>query len=82
MATINVDNLEFCVDCCMAIANGEATDAHMGEMIELWGEGINGVLGLVLSCSEDCEGWFSWTPCDGCGSSLGGDRHPGAHIVS
>ena len=23
---------------------------------------------------EECEPWFSWAACDGCGSTLGGDR--------
>lgn len=24
--------------------------------------------------TEDCEPWFSWSACDLCGSTLGGDR--------
>ena len=24
---------------------------------------------------EDCEPWFSWSSCHGCGSRLGGSRH-------
>ena len=31
---------------------------------------------LYPSCPEDCEGGFSWSSCNGCGSTLGGDRHP------
>lgn len=30
----------------------------------------------VLNCPEDCEGEFSWSRCDVCGSGLGGVRHP------
>ena len=26
---------------------------------------------------EDCEPWFSWSPCHGCGSGLGGSRMHG-----
>ncbi|MCP4307341.1 MAG: hypothetical protein GY788_21215 [bacterium] len=31
-------------------------------------------------CADDtgenpCEGWFSWSSCEACGSSLGGDRY-------
>lgn len=89
MATIDADELEFCTDCVFMIANGEGTDAHMEAMVSIWGEGIRGVLGLALSShckecideDEPCEGWFSWSRCDGCGSSLGGDRQPGAHII-
>jgi hypothetical protein len=84
MATVNVDNLEFCPDCVQVIANGEGTDAHVGEMIELWGEGINGMMGLVLDMPDDgseYEPWFAWSACDGCGSTLGGDRFKGAHLI-
>ena len=28
------------------------------------------------NCQEGCEGWFSWSSCDRCGSRLGGERHP------
>lgn len=31
---------------------------------------------LSNNCDEECEGHFSWSRCDGCGSTLGGDRHP------
>lgn len=90
MATIDADDLEFCTDCVMLIANGEVTDSEGNDIaaeiaakqMAIWGEGINGVMGLVLSCPEDCEGWFSDFTCDGCGSELYGDRHPGAHLVS
>lgn len=82
MATINMADLEFCPDCVQMIANGEGTDAHSEAMIELWGEGINGVLGLTLNCPEDCDGYFTWRSCNGCGDTLGGDRHPGVHIIS
>ena len=33
-------------------------------------EGVNN-----LSCEEDCEPSFSWSPCDCCGSRLGGNLH-------
>lgn len=38
---------------------------------EQWGEAE-----LTINCKEDCEGWFSRMPCEGCGSPLSGDRHP------
>ena len=90
MATIDADNLEFCTDCVQIIANGEVTGSDGNDItnrinaaqVEIWGQGIDGALGLVLTCPDDCEGWFSWSPCDGCGSTLGGDRHPGAHLMS
>ena len=98
MATIDADELEFCVDCVMLIANGEVFDSDGNDIgpsvanaqTAIWGTGINGAMGLVLNShckecigeEEACEGWFSWSSCDGCGSTLGGDRQPGAHIVS
>ncbi len=90
MAHIDADELEFCIDCVMLIANGEVTDSDGNDIgpsvanaqTEIWGFGIDGALGLVLACPDDCEGWFSWSECDGCGSTPGGDRHPGAHLSS
>lgn len=31
---------------------------------------------LSPNCHQECDGEFSWSSCDGCGSTLGGDRHP------
>jgi hypothetical protein len=83
MAVITHDNLSVCTDCTMMIANGElgqgdeaAEAVHVAAMVTLWGEGSAGVMSLVLNCDDDCEGHFSWQRCDGCGSTLGGDRHP------
>ena len=62
---------ECCEDCALYIANGDATDEHAARVDSNWPDG-----GLVLACAEDCEGWFSWSECDCCGSRLGGNRHP------
>ena len=32
------------------------------------------------SCPEEDEGFFSWSACEVCGSTLGGNRHP-VHAV-
>lgn len=90
MAHVDADNLEFCTDCVMLLANGEVigSDGHdisddiNAAQVLIWGSGINGALGLVLDCPENCDGEFSTSMCDGCGSYVAGDRHPGAHIVS
>lgn len=34
-----------------------------------------------ILCRDADSSWFSWHPCESCGSSLGGDRHP-AHSLS
>lgn len=66
-----------CVDCAMMLANGEGTEEHAERIAARWqAQGYD----LVLACDEECEGWFSWLDCDGCGSTLGGDRHP-AHWI-
>ena len=31
---------------------------------------------VAANCPEDCCESFSWFRCDGCGSRLGGSRHP------
>ena len=76
MTDINFDG---CVDCVMWFANGEGNhewteaefEAYKSTVAERW----NGYA-VTIACSEDCEGHFSWSPCLGCGSTLGGDRHP------
>jgi hypothetical protein len=70
---------EACVDCLMLVANGE-TPPNMDKVetaeylarVETRTAGFH----VIPACPEDCEGSFSWSPCDVCGSPLGGDRHP------
>ena len=38
----------------------------------------NGATNITLNCAEDCEGSFSWARCEGCNSTMGGERHPAA----
>jgi hypothetical protein len=74
---------EWCVDCLALDANGTLGDGvgvdhsdmeHARRMDAQWPI----VDGWTLSnnCDENCEGHFSWARCIGCGSTLGGDRHP------
>lgn len=72
---------EWCTDCLMMDANGtlgdvseEADVAHAAAMEVQWPTADGWHTHNV--CDEDCEGSFSWSTCDGCGSHLGGDRHP------
>jgi hypothetical protein len=93
MAAVDADNLEFCTNCVMLIANGEVfdsdgndiTDEINARQVNIWGSGINGAMGLVLDMPDDggeYEPWFAWTRCTGCGSDLAGNRFKGAHLVS
>lgn len=76
--TVIADEIAVCIDCLAMMCNGElgqgdetADMEHAEAMREAWPDGD-----IVPACPEDCEGWFSMSPCDGCGSHLGGDRHP------
>lgn len=76
MDKIIADNLSVCSDCVHIIANGEITDGREDEgqsvaeaQVSLWGDDA---IGLALT-GEDAG--FSWSACDGCGSTLAGDRH-------
>jgi len=67
-----------CVDCTLIIANDDGsgiTDPaqHRQNIAHV---GLGKLGGVVMACDDDCEGYFSWSPCDYCGSTLGGERHP------
>lgn len=79
-----------CVDCLMLAANGETPDGLSEDQTEEWLASLSddfngGTTGLTREnhasdCAPDdydcgCEQEFSWSQCDGCGSSLGGERH-------
>lgn len=77
--------LEVCSDCIFLLANGEVTDsngddttaAHAAKMAAVWGERFD----IVPSGEEEEEASFSWQSCDGCGSTLGGDRFAATAFV-
>jgi len=75
------DGLSVCVDCAIFIANGELPDDDAAAAAVV--EGVERELPAqwVMACGEDCEGGFAWTPCDCCGSTLGGERHPAALLT-
>lgn len=69
--------IQICSDCAMMSANGLAGWEYEQDWLEtyLWNCKAYGAE-PVLTCGEDCDGGFSWSPCGFCGSKLGGDRHP------
>jgi hypothetical protein len=78
-----ITNLWVCVDCARVIANGdyEGLDDETAETIHdavARDDGRN----WVLSSGGDGGGVdaFSWSPCDCCGSTLGGARYRAAII--
>jgi len=80
-------DIELCVDCVYVIANGVDDNAEDVDQLtvtaqrlaEAWpGESPATTPAVTLGTidGDDDEPWFSWHRCDGCGSTLGGDRHP------
>ena len=68
--------IAICVDCLFVLANGVETEADRlaaEGMAREWPDSE-----LTINCPETCDGWFSWSGCEGCGSQLGGERHPAA----
>lgn len=66
--------IDVCSDCLMIAANGtlgdedqRADQAHADKIETEWSG--------WLMVAGDGEGWFSWHPCGGCGSHLGGNRY-------
>jgi len=51
----------------------EESDAHMARIQNIWTP--EEVQHMCAACDEDCEGSFSWRPCECCESTLGGSRH-------
>jgi hypothetical protein len=86
--TLEPTPIDVCVECVQILANGvdpdeerpETVDAARG-LAERW-PGEDAVttpavtLGRMPDDDEGDDPWFAWTACDGCGSTLGGDRHP------
>jgi hypothetical protein len=71
--------ISVCVDCVAVDANGhdpEAVEPNYSGWLSQW----DGYAFSIVACGGDdvddlyCEGHFLWSPCDGCGSGLGGDR--------
>ena len=80
---VEMHRLAVCVDCMFLIANGETdpdfdVDAWAAKVERNWPSAEGWHLGLGWfenPDAEETEHWFSWSPCEGCGSSLGGDRY-------
>jgi len=80
--TVIADDLSVCVDCLLFIANCDVSEERPGiadDIAREWPGVADGSVTLVAggaSDTDDSDGQgFSWHACDGCGSTLGGDRH-------
>lgn len=72
MQTTEHIELALCIDCTTMAANGE--DTHPDGEPEPLSKIDDGWIVVITCNGHDCGG-FSWSPCDGCGSRLGGQRH-------
>ena len=73
----DIIDISVCGDCLQYLANGpDSLEPHRVAEIEvaIQREGS----AVVPNCDEDCEGDFSWSPCELCRYTLGGDRHKAA----
>lgn len=96
MPNFDITKLSVCTVCIHLLANGEfndgtdAAEVAGNGMARIWG---NDAIHLVPGgghrdneCDGECDGecdnlGFSWSSCDGCGESLGGDRHAATALI-
>lgn len=60
------------------IANGDGEAEQADKIAARWPAPLQLV---AAEDSDNPDGWFSWRPCEGCGSTLGGDRYGVAVLV-
>ena len=72
---IAAKDIEACVDCVMFIANDDMPEPNDGKWSPRHIEAKWPSARYYLHCdSLDADDWFSWQPCEVCGSRLGGMR--------
>lgn len=91
---ISIIAVSLCDDCLMVAANGDCGDLPVPEECSLGfkreelagGRVIPGCIlghvGNIFGYDACNRGAFSWSPCDICGSPLGGQRYPGSVVYS
>lgn len=65
--------ISVCSDCAMFIANGELPEEDGNKLISAIESNWKDLSGQIVLGDNDTEE-FSWSPCECCGSSLGGNR--------
>jgi len=75
--------LAICSDCLLFLANGdlppENTEEQDRQYLDRLAKHSKGFFNISPTCSGDPS--FSWTPCETCGSRLGGDRHDANALI-
>ena len=81
--SVAYDDLRVCGECAQILANGEIRDGREDDgasvaaaQVEQWGELARG---LVLTGDEPTP--FSKAQCDGCGTTLAGERWDAAVLL-
>jgi hypothetical protein len=72
MATHEISDVFVCVDCGFYLANGEVENPDPGWSPTLLDRRWHGW--QLVNGDSDKDHEFSWSPCEGCGSTLGGAR--------
>ena len=72
-----IAEISVCVDCLIMIANGDVSGIDNEDRIAEVIAGMDRLTtdGAHLVAGDSDDGNFRWTPCECCGSELGGDRH-------
>ncbi len=65
--------VDICADCLYTDANGW-DEYNTGRPLPHPAP-LNRLRGFLIGSGPDLEPHFSWSPCDGCGCTLGGDRY-------
>ena len=83
MTTTETYEIDVCTDCLMFLANGDVPEDNPhnwspDDIDRQWPQRPGERTWIALG---DSEQHFSWRRCEGCGSSLGGDRHPATVFV-
>lgn len=85
IATLETYTVDVCEDCYFAFHTGVSYPLTEPLPLSLlWDVTILGgcTQHTDPNYGDGCESHgFSWMPCDGCGSVLGGDRYPLAYVV-
>jgi len=81
MTDYDMTELEVCTVCIHLLANGECNDGTDAAekcsegMIRIWGSDATHLVPGGGSGNDSGDRGFSWSSCERCGDTYGGDRH-------
>jgi hypothetical protein len=71
--TLTPGEIEICTDCLFLLENGEGPDYVAEALAQRWPNGT--ITPGTISREDDSEAFFSTQACEGCGSTIHGDRY-------